>query len=79
MIPFRDWDEVIGQEDSYFEQDVINEMIRHLIPKQIEIVLLRIEGYTNAQIASIKGVTERAIERQFSRIRRAYKERYKHN
>lgn len=79
MIPFRDWDEVIGQEDSYFEQDVINEMIRHLIPKQIEIVLLRIEGYTNAQIASIKGVTERAIERQFSRIRRVYKGRYKHN
>ena len=47
--------------------------------RQFNVVLLRIEGYTNAQIASIKGVTERAIERQFSRIRRAYKERYKHN
>lgn len=71
--------EIIGQEDSYFEKEELNEIRSLLTQKQAKVVLLRIEGYTNAQIASMIGVTERAIEKRFSRIRNTLKKRDEYN
>lgn len=64
----------IGREDSYFENEGLDEAKSLLTQKQIQVLLLRIEGYTNAQIARMTGVTKRAIEKRFSRIRKVCKE-----
>ena len=80
LIPLTDgMREIIGQEDSYFEKEELNEIRSLLTQKQAKVVLLRIEGYTNAQIASMIGVTERAIEKRFSRIRNTLKKRDEYN
>ena len=65
--------ETIGQEDSYFENTGLDEAKSLLTQKQRQALFLRVQGYTNAQIASMTGVTERAIEKRFSRIRKAFK------
>lgn len=65
--------ETIGQEDSYFENTGLDEAKSLLTQKQQQALFLKVQGYTNAQIASMTGVTERAIEKRFSRIRKAFK------
>ena len=65
--------ESTGQEDLYFENEAVDEIKALLTRKQTQALLLRIEGYSNAQIASMIGVTECAIEKRFSRVRKALK------
>lgn len=62
----------MGEEDCYFELAAMNDVRRLLTPKQAQILLLRIEGYTNAQIASMVNVSESAIEKRFERIRQSF-------
>ena len=61
-----------GQFDGYFEKELLEEFNCRLTPKQSEVLLLRIEGYTNHQIAGITGVSVSAVERRFKRIRKYY-------
>ena len=68
--------EIQGQEDAYFEEEVIGEMSQTLTPKQFEVLFLRMGGYTNAQIASMEGVSKRAIEKRYFRIRKILKRNY---
>ena len=71
--------EIQGQEDSYFEEEIIGEMSQTLTQKQVEVLLLRMTGFTNAQIATEKGVSEHAVEKLFSRIRKTLKKYTKYN
>lgn len=61
-----------GQFDDYFEKELLEEVNSRLTHKQSEVLLLRIEGYTNHQIAGIAGISVSAVERRFKRIRKHY-------
>ena len=50
-----------------------DEMQDILTQKQNETILLRNQGYTNAEIADLCGVTVKAIEKRFCRIRNKLK------
>ena len=65
--------EIQGQEDSYFEEESVDEISQTLTPKQFEVLLLSVAGYTNAQIATVRGVSESSVEKLFSRIRKTIK------
>ena len=65
--------ELQGKEDNYFGEEVIGEMSQTLTQKQFEVLFLRMSGYTNAQIASMEGVSKRAIEKRYFRIRKILK------
>lgn len=41
-----------------------------LTARQNETILLRNQGYSNAEIAKLCGVSEKAIEKRFQRIRK---------
>ena len=62
--------ELRGQEDIYFEEDSVDEIGHTLTPKQVEVLLLRIEGFTNEQIASTVGISSGSVEKRFNRIRK---------
>ena len=62
--------EIQGNEDTYFEENSIDAIGQSLTPKQFEVLLLRIEGFTNAQIASAVGISNGSVEKRFNRIRK---------
>jgi RNA polymerase sigma factor (sigma-70 family) len=69
-----DCGELSGREDDYFVQELICKVSDELTPKQAQTLLLRIEGYSNAEIAQALGISESTVEKCFQRIRRIYRE-----
>lgn len=64
--------ELNGQEDDYFTQELLCKVTNDLTPKQVQALLLRIEGYSNEEIAKTLGISESAVEKRFQRIRSTY-------
>lgn len=64
--------ELSGQEDDYFGQELICKVSQVLTQKQVQTLLLRIEGYSNEEIAQTLGISESAVEKRFQRIRNTY-------
>ena len=62
-----------GEEDAPMDNQLLQQLQACLTNKQNETILLRNQGYSNREIADICGVTERAIERRFNRIRKVMK------
>ena len=62
--------EMQGREDTYFGEESVDEMSQTLTPKQFEVLLLRIEGLSNEQIASTVGISNGSVEKRFNRIRK---------
>lgn len=61
-----------GQDDDYFVQELICKVSEDLTQKQVQTLLLRIEGYSNAEIAQALRISESAVEKRFQRIRSTY-------
>ena len=64
--------ELKGPEDNYFVQELICKVSNDLTPRQVQTLLLRIEGYSNVEIAQALGISESAVEKRFQRIRSTY-------
>lgn len=59
-----------GTEDEPMDEEFWQELRDRLTGRQNDTILLRDQGYSNREIAGICGVTERAVERRFQRIRK---------
>jgi len=53
------------------DRDDLNRRLAGLTPRQAEIMLLRAEGYTQATIAELVGVSVSTVEREIARAKRA--------
>ena len=66
--------ELHGEVPVYDEAPIDNALwakIEELLTyKQCEVVYLRNQGYTNREIASLCGISRKAVEKRFARIRR---------
>ena len=60
------------QEDDYFVHELLSKVSNKLTSKQAKALLLRIEGYSNVEIAQTLGISESAVEKRFQRIRSTY-------
>jgi RNA polymerase sigma factor (sigma-70 family) len=66
---------ILADEDEPFSDEFWRELEDNLSAKQSEVICLRDQGYSNREIAQVCGVSEKAIERRFSRIRKKIKKR----
>ena len=56
-------------EDSYIDRNLWEQIEENLTKKQCEVVFLRNQGYTNREISALCGVSVKAVEKRFKRIR----------
>ena len=73
IVSYDNCDRPPGTETPPMDDELFQQLQERLTSKQNETILLRNQGYSNREIADICGVTERAIERRFNRIRKVMK------
>jgi DNA-directed RNA polymerase specialized sigma24 family protein len=47
-------------------------LLEELAPPDRQVVLYKLEGYTNQEIAQLRGVTPRTVERKLDLVRRTW-------
>src|SRR5262245_12258538 len=62
--------------DDPVEQAIVNEFLDRLPQRHRQMVLLRMAGYTDSEIADELGLSLRTIEREFSQLRKETKDEF---
>ena len=64
------WTVSVGYDEAPIDNALWAKIEELLTYKQCEVVYLRNQGYTNREIASLCGISRKAVEKRFARIRR---------
>ncbi len=57
-------------DEAPFDSALWKQIEEILTYKQFEVILLRNQGYTNQEIASLCGISRKAVEKRFARVRK---------